>query len=94
MKRLSQSRSSNFCSELRKNALLISQSYFINFALHMINTKIAIKWQVVLTLVKVNPCLPLTGEVKTRIPKLVKTVKYIVAPVPLVEFLKVPRPRC
>ena len=36
MKRLSQSGSSNFCPELRKNALLISQSYFSNFALHMI----------------------------------------------------------
>ena len=36
MKRLSQSRSSNFCPELRKNAFVISQSYFSNFALHMI----------------------------------------------------------
>ena len=36
MKRLSQSGSSNFCPELRKNALLISQSHFSNFALHMI----------------------------------------------------------
>ena len=35
MKRLRQSGSSNFCPELRKNALLISQSYFSNFALHM-----------------------------------------------------------
>ena len=35
MKRLSQSGSSNFFPELRKNAL-ISQSYFSNFALHMI----------------------------------------------------------
>ena len=37
MKRLSQSESSNFCPELRKNALLISQSYFSNFALHTLN---------------------------------------------------------
>ena len=37
MKRLSQSGSSNFCPELRKNALLISQSHFSNFALHVIN---------------------------------------------------------
>ena len=37
MKRLSQSGSSNFCPELRKNALLISQSRFSNFALHVIN---------------------------------------------------------
>ena len=36
MKLLSQSGSSNFCPELRKNALLISQSHFSNFALHMI----------------------------------------------------------
>ena len=36
MKRLSQSGSSNFCPELRKNALLISQSHFSNFTLHMI----------------------------------------------------------
>ena len=36
MKRLSQSGSSNFCPELRKNALLISQSHFSNFALHVI----------------------------------------------------------
>ena len=36
MKRLSQSGSSNFCLELRKNALLISQSHFSNFALHVI----------------------------------------------------------
>ena len=28
--------SRNFCPELRKNALLISKSYFSNFALHMI----------------------------------------------------------
>ena len=35
MNRLSQSRSSNFCPELRKNALLISQSHFSNFALHV-----------------------------------------------------------
>ena len=35
MKRLSQSGSSNFCPELRKNAL---QSYFSNFALHMISS--------------------------------------------------------
>ena len=40
MKRLSQSGSSNFCPELRKNALLISQSHFSNFALHVINAKI------------------------------------------------------
>ena len=39
MKRLSQSGSNNFCPELRKNALLTSQSYFSNFALHMIITK-------------------------------------------------------
>ena len=38
MKRLSQSGSSNFCPELRKNALLISQSHFSNFALHVIRT--------------------------------------------------------
>ena len=37
MKRLSQSGSSNFCPELRKNALLISQSHFSNFALRMIS---------------------------------------------------------
>ena len=36
MKRLSQSGSSNFCPELRKNALLISESHFSNFALHVI----------------------------------------------------------
>ena len=36
MKHLSQSGSSNFCPELRKNALLISQSHFSNFALHVI----------------------------------------------------------
>ena len=36
MKRLSQSGSSNFCPELRKNALLISQSHFSNFSLHVI----------------------------------------------------------
>ena len=36
MKRLSQSGSSNFYPELRKNALLISQSHFSNFALHVI----------------------------------------------------------
>ena len=36
MKRLSQSGSSNFCPELRKNALLISQSHFSHFALHVI----------------------------------------------------------
>ena len=36
MKRLSQSGSNNFCPELRKNALLISQSHFSNFALHVI----------------------------------------------------------
>ena len=40
MKRLSQSGSSNFCPELRKNALLISQSHFSNFALHVINQDI------------------------------------------------------
>ena len=39
MKRLSQLGSSNFCPELRKNAF-ISQLYFSNFALHMINAKI------------------------------------------------------
>ena len=37
MKRLSQSGSSNFCPELRKNALLISQLHFSNFALHVIS---------------------------------------------------------
>ena len=37
MKRLSQSGSSNFCPELRKNALLISQSHFSNFVLRMIS---------------------------------------------------------
>ena len=42
MKRFSQSGSSNFCPELRKNALLISQSHFSNFALHVINTKTAL----------------------------------------------------
>ena len=36
MKRLSQSGSGNVCPELRKNALLISQSYFSNFAFYMI----------------------------------------------------------
>ena len=40
MKRLSQSGSSNFCPELRKNALLISQSHFSNFALHVITKEI------------------------------------------------------
>ena len=40
MKRRSQSGLSNFCPELRKNALLISQSYFSNFALHMIRAEI------------------------------------------------------
>ena len=40
MKRLSQSGSSNFCPELRKNALLISQSHFSNFALHVIKIEI------------------------------------------------------
>ena len=40
MKRLSQSGSSNFCPELRKNALLISQSHFSNFALHVITFEI------------------------------------------------------
>ena len=43
MKRLSQSGSSNFCPELRKNALLISQSHFSNFALHVINSEILIE---------------------------------------------------
>ena len=38
MKRLSQSGSSTFCPELR--FFLISQSYFSNFALHMINSNI------------------------------------------------------
>ena len=46
MKRLSQSGSSNFCPELRKNALLISQSYFSNFALHMINCNIHLHFTV------------------------------------------------
>ena len=41
MKRLSQSGSSNFCPELRKNALLISQSHFSNFALHVIKKEIS-----------------------------------------------------
>ena len=36
MKCLSKSGSSNFCPELRKNAVLISQSYLSNFGLHMI----------------------------------------------------------
>ena len=40
MKRLSQSGSSNFCPELRKNALLISQSHFSNFAMHVIKIEI------------------------------------------------------
>ena len=44
MKRLSQSGSSNFCLELRKNALLISQSHFSNFALHMINAEIVLHY--------------------------------------------------
>ena len=39
MKRRSQSGTSNFYPELRKNALLISQSYFSHFALHMIKCK-------------------------------------------------------
>ena len=39
MKCISQSGSSTFCSELSKNALLISQSYFSNFALHMIKQR-------------------------------------------------------
>ena len=39
MKCRSQSGSSTFCSELRKNALLNSQSYFSNFALHMIEQR-------------------------------------------------------
>ena len=43
MKRLSQSGSSNFCLELRKNALLISQSHFSNFALHVIIRVIAFR---------------------------------------------------
>ena len=43
MKRLSQSGSSNFCPELRKNALLISQSHFSNFALHVIILIITLK---------------------------------------------------
>ena len=43
MKRLSQSGSSNFCPELRKNALLISQSHFSNFALHVIRKLITTK---------------------------------------------------
>ena len=42
MKRLSQLESSNFCPELRKNALLISQSHFSNFALHVINRVIVV----------------------------------------------------
>ena len=42
MKRLSQSGSSNFCPKLRKNALLISQSHFSNFTLHMITGLIAL----------------------------------------------------
>ena len=42
MKRLSQSGSSNFCPELRKNALLISQSHFSNFSLHVITNKTAL----------------------------------------------------
>ena len=42
MKRLSQSGSSNFCPESRKNAVLISQSHFSNFALHVINYYIVI----------------------------------------------------
>ena len=36
MKRLSQSGSNSFCLALRKNALLINQSHFSNFALYMI----------------------------------------------------------
>ena len=40
MKRLSQSGSSNFCPELRKNAL-ISQSHFSNFSLHVITKEIS-----------------------------------------------------
>ena len=40
MKRLSQSGSSNFCPELRKNALLISQSHFSNFVPHVITKEI------------------------------------------------------
>ena len=40
IKRLSQQGSSNFCPELRKNSLLISQSYFSNFALYMISKEI------------------------------------------------------
>ena len=40
MKLVSQSGSSNFCPELRKNALLISQSHFSNFALHVITFEI------------------------------------------------------
>ena len=43
MKLLNQSGSSNFCSELRKNALLISQSHFSNFALHVISEAIALQ---------------------------------------------------
>ena len=42
MKHLSQSGSSNFCPELRKNAL-ISQSHFSNFALHVIKEEITRK---------------------------------------------------
>ena len=56
MKRLSQSRSSNFCPKLRKNALLIGQSYFSNFVLHMIKRKIA-------------PCCVLRGQ-RGEVPKM------------------------
>ena len=53
MKRLSQSGSSNFCPELRKNALLISQSHFSNFALHVIMFIISITYPSI--------CFPFTG---------------------------------
>ena len=52
MKRLSQSGSSNFCPELRKNALLISQSHFSNFALHVINNGNCTEWSAIWSEIK------------------------------------------
>ena len=56
MKRLSQSGSSNFCPELRKHALLISQSYFRNFALHMIKNESARELAVIRSLLAILTC--------------------------------------
>ena len=64
MKRLSQSGSSNFCPELRKNALLISQSYFSNFALHMIMLERELIWTTsLLALIKVRSLMMINIKV-------------------------------